>query len=358
MTVLVAHGVQVFLYRRIGYESGLGLYTGNAATLAVVFFFVISGFFITTSIIRNHARNGRFDAGQFVRSRLFRLYPPLAFSLVVCGAVYLIVAGFGLHGAHSYRFPEDLAVARERAEFSWSETVATLTFSARLFWSNVPVLNGPLWSLMWEFWYYCVALGSAIALINRSWSAALATGGLLFALYHAADPLAFRLSGIWAGGAILAVAFHQGLPSISRWPLQATGIGGFLYLLGTHATRFDSDPAKYAWACIFVAALVEILRRPQWASRVRPTLSRLNMGRSSYTLYVLHFPLLLLCYSMLGPKLRFAGAAEIAGVLLLLIVLVTYLAILCSHFLEPMEHAQHAAKPCKQTASTGNGAAG
>jgi hypothetical protein len=36
--VLLAHGVQVFLYRRIGYEHGLGLYTGNAATLAAMFF--------------------------------------------------------------------------------------------------------------------------------------------------------------------------------------------------------------------------------------------------------------------------------------------------------------------------------
>lgn len=344
VTVVIAHGVQIFLYRKIGHETGFGFYSGNAATLAVMFFFVISGFFITTSILRNHARNGRFDAGQFVRSRLLRLYPPLMFSLAVCAAVHLIVSGFGLHGSLSYRFPEDLApaaVARERVEFSWSQTVASLTFTARVFWSEVPVLNGPLWSLMYEFWYYCLALCFAGAAFNRSWVAALAGASLFIALWHAADPLAFRLCGIWASGAALAIAFHQGLPPPWRLSIRTAGIGGLCYLLLTQATRFDSDRAKYAWTFVFVAALAVMLRRAKWTSSVLPAFAWLNIGRSSYTLYVLHFPLLLLGYSLWGPMLRYADFDKVAAVASAWMALILLTAIGCSRFLEPQNQTQN-----------------
>jgi hypothetical protein len=126
--------------------------------------------------------------------------------------IYAVVHGFGLHGSVTYRFPEDVApaaVAREKFQLNAPDLCSAATFTARVFWAEVPRMNGPLWSLMYEFWYYTVALCIGTAWFNRRWPWAAAGGAVLYLLYIAADPLPFRLSGIWFLGALLAIAFAR-----------------------------------------------------------------------------------------------------------------------------------------------------
>ena len=345
--VLLAHGVQIFLYRRIGYEHGLGLYTGNAATLAVMFFFVLSGFFITLSLIRNFSRHGRLHLGEFVCARLLRLYPPLLFSLVLCLVIYAVVHGFGLHGSVTYRFPEDFApaaVAREKIELRATDLCAAATFSARVFWAEVPRMNGPLWSLMYEFWYYTLALCIGAAWFNRRWPWAAAGGAVLYLLVLAPDPLCFRLSGIWLLGALLAAAFAKGVVHQCRWLTRSALFIAVLHLTTSGQTLFDRDGAKYAWGVIFTALLVEILGRPSTACKLYPWLRRLNLGPSSYTLYVIHFPLMLLGLSLLGPWLRHRDLAVTGLTVTIWMGLIVWVATRCSPWLERSEN-MHRASP-------------
>lgn len=89
-----------------------------------------------------------------MRARLLRLYPPLLFSLVLCLVVYSVIHGFGLHVSVTYRCPEDVAtaaVAPEKVELGAPYLYVAAPFTARVFWAEVPQMNGPLWSLMYEF---------------------------------------------------------------------------------------------------------------------------------------------------------------------------------------------------------------
>lgn len=58
-------------------------------------FFVLSGFLITSLLLREHARHGRINTGGFYRRRALRLLPAL-FAVLVAHAIYTVVAGLDL----------------------------------------------------------------------------------------------------------------------------------------------------------------------------------------------------------------------------------------------------------------------
>ena len=82
-------GLDGFIYRLKPFVYSLS--TG-AGTLAVEFFFVISGYMITTLLLREHARMGRISLGAFYTRRAFRILPPAA--LVVGGTFVMGSLGF------------------------------------------------------------------------------------------------------------------------------------------------------------------------------------------------------------------------------------------------------------------------
>jgi len=67
--------------------------------LGVIIFFVISGFLITSLLIREEMRTGRVSIGRFYVRRIFRIVPLYALALAVATALVL-VGGFGDPSAH------------------------------------------------------------------------------------------------------------------------------------------------------------------------------------------------------------------------------------------------------------------
>ena len=70
IVVLVAHINQVYNLPIVGLNGFMHLFFGIAARYAVISFFVLSGFLITTSILKNISNNKRFDALDFFKRRL------------------------------------------------------------------------------------------------------------------------------------------------------------------------------------------------------------------------------------------------------------------------------------------------
>lgn len=96
----------------------------------------------------------------FVTARVVRIYPPLLTAIAISIFVYAAVSGLGLHGSESFRLGGELFVARERVEMTVDTLIATLLLSYGTFpYSPAPIsLNGSLWTLGYEFWFYILCM--------------------------------------------------------------------------------------------------------------------------------------------------------------------------------------------------------
>ena len=72
-------------------ESGLQLFKGGF--LGVDFFFVLSGYLITTLLLREAATFGSFSLRDFYIRRLIRIVPPYFFVVTIVGAYFIFVKG-------------------------------------------------------------------------------------------------------------------------------------------------------------------------------------------------------------------------------------------------------------------------
>jgi peptidoglycan/LPS O-acetylase OafA/YrhL len=312
LVVACVHTFQIFLIPYFGVGSPSHVITGLLATHAVTTFFVASGFMICVSVAKHRNEDGTFRSRAFAEARILRIYPPLIAAILLTIAVYFAITGFGLHGAASYRLGGEVDVVRERVTFEWNLLPSTFFLLYGTF-RNAPApinMDGPLWTLGFEWWFYVLAFvfarlwngltlstivpfaaGVYIVLINRDeffiWFLVIWLGGFTLGAAYLSGVL-FRLS--WRAIALLALAV-----------IATAAIIGRKYLITDLLDPFAAPHGKRIWACVGLLIAVGIAsairvrrdwRIPSWIT---------GLAAFSYTLYVVHYPLLLLTYSLLHP---------------------------------------------------------
>jgi peptidoglycan/LPS O-acetylase OafA/YrhL len=234
LVVVVAHSWQVFLNPVGVPDYGFG----PAAAWSVATFFLLSGLLIAWSIKRRTGAEG-FHLGGYLQARVLRIYPPLVAAVVVTGLVALTINSLHLYGSDGYLLPGDVASARARADWSWKQVPTTLALTFNLIpGHNILALNGPLWSLSFEWWLYIMAglavavaanrsmaaLGLLVLLIctivfisHAAWLAICAVWWLGFATGwwwpHVQRLPALAIAGIGVAGAVIAATISGGDPS-------------------------------------------------------------------------------------------------------------------------------------------------
>jgi peptidoglycan/LPS O-acetylase OafA/YrhL len=160
--VAVGHAIEIFAIP-FGLLPSMDLFAW-ASEFAVLAFFAISGLVIGRSLIQSSG-SGDWLFLNFMKRRLRRIYPPLLFSVVLTASVAVVLSQIGLD-----RYA-GAALEPARTEFSylqnWYEIVkalATFGFRGDLSASS----NGPLWSLALEMQAYVVAGLTAQAFAARS----------------------------------------------------------------------------------------------------------------------------------------------------------------------------------------------
>ncbi|MFO1490414.1 MAG: acyltransferase [Kiritimatiellia bacterium] len=165
LVVVLSHTFQWFILPMTGLDHIAREISSSAAHVAVITFFVLSGYVITNSLAANHSANGRINPAAYIKSRLTRILPAGLFGVAISLIVLIAIIKFNMHGRSTFRTGTELYVARESLNFSLKDLLSCAIFSNGIIPGTGPIsTNGPLWSLSIEFWIYFIALLSALAL--------------------------------------------------------------------------------------------------------------------------------------------------------------------------------------------------
>ena len=285
---------------------------------AVVIFFVLSGYLIGGSIFRA-LREDRWSWTSYGLHRLVRLWVVVGPGLLLCAACDSL--GLALHRA-------PLLYAGLGSNHMTSDVLATRTwpvFLGNLFFLQgirVPMFgsDGALWSLADEFWYYVLFPLGLFAVWRGTTLRRLACAAA-FALVCWFVKLPVLISfPVWLLGVVLVHGKAPEVSGVGRWT------AGVLYVaLMFFLARFRGLSGIVSDAVLAVATLVFLWvllsakgRADAGSARVRAT--RL-LARGSFTLYVVHLPVLVLLTSMAEGDTRWVpGTATLAKGLMILLV--------------------------------------
>lgn len=291
--VLLSHICQIF-WNKYFQDEMLNSIVNAISGIAVMVFFVLSGFLISTTIYRNLVKNNFkcFDSKRFIIDRLVRLYPPLLFTFILMCLIYFVSMQMGLEGA--------------RMTIEWNNLIGSMFFLQNFYsYIQIPLMNGPLWSLSWEFWYYIFAL-LLVLTIKKSWHYFFYLILLFVLAAYSLRGLEF-FSGlvVWCSGSLAFFLYQLGWGSKKYHQMLTLvalsiglGISYFFFTTDIQSNIFTGGK-KYVAGLTFSLIIVWILIQKKEASFIQKNILFRFFKRSSsysYTLYIVHFPILYFIY--------------------------------------------------------------
>lgn len=285
---------------------------------AVIVFFVISGFWIGKAVLDGASR------GDFWRTYLINRFTRLYIVLIPA----LLLGGLLDYIGHSQM---ELPIYVSSDAHSMKDvSVSSLTIpnffgnAAYLQTIFVPVFgtNGPLWSLAYEFWFYIWFPAVVLLLLRRGSLALLA----LLLAYQTPGLMAYF--GIWLLG-VAVFALNRALEK--RGEVNATSMQRSLVLIASlgllgasllASTVYGSYLGEVVLALSFSIVLIVLLRLdgilwspPLWLARIG--------SKSSFSIYIIHFPVLVLALGLTQVERLPIDAVSATWVALLTVFAVT-----------------------------------
>ena len=309
IAVMIGHVRSLFFQDYASLAApGLGTKSLYAATglghEAVIIFFVLSGFFIGASVLKSVAAN-RWSWRSYLTHRFVRLWIVLLPALAL-GAAFDWAGMNSLQSSATYFSP-----MRYLSSVSFASRFTPRNFAGNLFFLQGIFVdsfgsNGPLWSLSYEFWYYMIFPALVLLLVpNISAAARAALFVVAAAMLSLVGPTISIYFLIWlAGAAVFAISSR--LPAIHGAQGIASQITGWLVLIGGLAWIRSGSisaglTADFILAACFSAWMLAIsIPGGSEPNAVTGWVAKTLSG-FSYTLYLIHFPLLAFLRTSFDP---------------------------------------------------------
>ena len=307
LTVMVGH-------------AGLGPLTGGFVGVDV--FFVISGFLITQLLLAEAERSGRVSMTGFYARRARRILPAASVVLVVTvlASLFLLsaldAAGLVRDAVWAALFAANIRFAQQGVDYFAQDASPS---AIQHYWSLAVeeqfYLVWPLVILLLCSWRFASSpplrrrLFAAISLISLA--------SLVWSAYRTAqEPESAYFSSLTRGwelgiGAICALAAHRGTTGWPAWARNVIAGGGLAAIVVACVTYTDAAPFPGLAAALPVLGTAAVIfagsgrqERPSLVARgvsVRPLRV---VGDWSYSLYLWHWPLLVVAPLALGADLN------------------------------------------------------
>jgi peptidoglycan/LPS O-acetylase OafA/YrhL len=300
---------------------------------AVLVFFVLSGLVVTLPVL---SRPG-FDWIAYYPQRMARLYLPVIGSIVLA-AILIVATSWSTQPSSS----QWIAASRFHLP-TWTQVLG----ATDLLFGDTRI-NNPLWTLRWEVVFSLfLPLFVIVAVVTRRlWWVVIIASIPLVGIGIVAENGSFTFLPVFLVGAVIAVKLADLQAWADRhdgerwWPWLGAGVLAVsLLLLNLHWTLWGAlgGPPRFqagARAFEFIGALGLVLLAALWRPAIRLLSTRVFrwLGRVSFSLYLVHVPVIIAIDSLFGRDLP---VARIAISLVLSIVF----AELFSRFVEQPAHA-------------------
>jgi peptidoglycan/LPS O-acetylase OafA/YrhL len=247
--------------------------------VGVTIFFVISGFIITTLLLREADKRGHVRIGAFYARRAFRILPVyylvLLAYIVLVGVLKWQPGADDLWKALPYfaTYQNDFAHSDSGFSITWSLAIEEKFY---LFW---PLMFLPAVPRAWR-WRVACFLAVAVAPF------ALATGGSNLTAPNWTYPAIYAPI---IDGCLVALLMHN-RRGYSALPLTR-GYVTVVLLVAAAAQLVlfeDSGSVHVVFALLVAAAVPACLTGPQWLRRVLRSRLLVYIGTRSYALYLVH----------------------------------------------------------------------
>ena len=279
---------------------------------SVIVFFALSGFLVGGPMLQQIFQN-TFSFKFYAFKRITRLWivllPALFLTMVLDQLGMMITNGYGYMGG--IRELYGLGPGGENMRYAPLTLVANLLFLQEILTSPFGS-NGPLWSLSYEFWYYCafpfiflvvtfrsgkffgicslavcVALGFFLPFNILKLGTVWAAGALSFYFLQKRSTMFSDISSHYRAGAVIAIPFLMVISQV----LEAYGD----ILLG-----------------ISIAVLLPLIAHQSSSSRLYERLAR-RLSDISFSLYLAHSPVLVfLTATLIFPDRIIPGTEALA----------------------------------------------
>ena len=281
---------------------------------AVIVFFVLSGFFVGGSVL---GRGEAFTWKAYGLARLSRLWVVLVPALVLTCCIDQVSAAAGT-GALEGAFQQRWSSGPKAGTYDASPVVAlgNLAFLQTIF---LPVYgsNGPLWSLSNEFWYYLAfpLAACACALAGRAGTGTRIVLALAAAACVVVMPPAMRTGFVvWLMGvSVWHLVRRRTRAGDLRFVLAGCVLLAVALVLAKMKLRFPfaNDCRDLFTGLSFALVAYGLAGLPSPVGALRPAgLFARASSEISYSLYVVHFPFVVLLGATLYAKepLRFTAS--------------------------------------------------
>lgn len=280
---------------------GLYFLTGMGRP-SVMLFFVLSGYLVTGSAIRSRD-SGRWSVFGYLNQRVTRLSTVLVPALALCALWDALGLHLRAHGLYDGFILTEALRPHVAARFTFPILIQNLLYLQGV---TSPTFGSddPLWSLAYEFWYYIFLIPLLYIAGKNHTVVKLVAGVLLLAgLVFVGRDIALYFI-IWLLGAGIAVLRRavKGIPGdysrLGVW-MSAILVAAALFAMRARIlpSGFRGDFALGLTCALFIwmSARDNRITKPTLVVR-----SAKNFAGWSYSLYLLHMPLLVLIASFLA----------------------------------------------------------
>jgi peptidoglycan/LPS O-acetylase OafA/YrhL len=317
--VVLGHALSMFL-------PGIFLVAGHHVfymqSFAVIIFFVLSGYLITSAVIKKKELPG-FTFGSYLIDRIARVFYPLVPALALIMAADFLV----FHG--TTRLPFNTVDLRPQTIvgnffFLYNHPILQeLALRLHTPWISVgPVGSAaPLWSVVAEWWIY-VAFGVLAFVALRRMK--LGAGSTLVLMFSIAVPFGYMAKGSYEPLAwIIGMLYALGTEQMRKLPGSLHGTITMLATAGFLVSLYFSDQNLHTASSVGMASVAFCHlyfwrrgRQDRPASGSQPDRSSISAATArfnrisvflssfSYSLYLVHFSVLTYLWFYLHGQLR------------------------------------------------------